>query len=269
MREDLNKLLCERERHRHADCYGNYRHLKLFDDKYYDDDFDEPFAGVGSGHRESMKRRYGYDTKSFNENLNPLLGFIRGSLGKKWDKVYSEVCEVFDKRSVINQHILLHLFQYVELDMHVGKDGKLYVFDTYSPNRYNPLEKSSTEYYVDPRDGILKYNHKRLTYRQERRQQLEEHAKKEAAKRRVINEMLELHQEDGIWYEVEYVLPERWARTELDANGKERIVYYSQYVRDASPVEVDISKRVRGKQRQLNHKELKRYGLVNEFKKAA
>lgn len=127
MREDLNKLLCERERIGHSDRYGSYRRLKHFKDESDIEDSDELFTGVGSSHRESMKIRYGYDTKSFNENLNPLYGFIHKSVGKKWDKIYSEICKVFDKRSVINQHILIHLFQKVETkDIVVGTNGKLW-----------------------------------------------------------------------------------------------------------------------------------------------
>lgn len=268
MRKDLNKLLCERERIGHEDCYGNYRHLKLHDDKYDVEDSDDLFTGVGSGHREPMKLRYGYETKSFNENLNPLKGFIRSRLGKKWDKVYSEICEVFDKRSVINQHILIHLFQYVELDVHVGNDRKLYVFNPNSTDRYDLLDEASTEYYVDPRDGILKYNHKRITYRQQRRRSLDEHAKKEAAKRRVIDEMLEVQQEDGIWYEVQYAPVERWSRVEVDEQGNKRTVYYSSYVRDSVSCPRPGERYIKVRQ-QLNHKDLKRHGLVNEFKKAA
>jgi hypothetical protein len=265
MRKDLNKLLCERERVGHSDHYGYYRRSKRFDGQHDVEDTNELFTGVGSGHRESMTARHG--TKSFNENLNPLYGFIRKSLGKKWDKVYSEICEVFDKRSVINQHILIHLFQYVETNVRVGTDGKLYVLREYT-NEYIPVGETSTEYYVDPRDGILKYNHARLTQRQEMRAWREERQRRQLDKKRVLGPMLELERVDGIWYEFQYAPVERWARVETDENGYERTVYYSSYVRDSVSCPKDGERAIKAK-RQLSHKELKRYGLTNEFKEAA
>jgi len=270
MREDLNKLLCERERVGHSDRYGNYRRLKHFEDKSDIEDSDELFTGVGSSHRESMKIRYGYDTKSFNENLNPLRGFIRSSVGKKWNKVYSEICKVFDKRSVINQHILVHLFQYVETkDIVVGANGKLW----YRPTEYvfstepHPLKESSVEYYVDPRDGILKYNDGHQTQRQAARQRAVERAKEKAAVLRVLNDQTELHNISGSWFEVKFEHVAGQTETEMVTDYyrknwlRTRTVYPYRF--DVLAKQTVAEKRVAVSKRQLSHKELRKYGLTN------
>lgn len=203
MRSDLNKLLCERERTGHEMKYGDERHSRAFKETQLEDD--EPFQGVSSTHREGMKVRYRYRRKEFSENLNPLYGFIRKSVGRKWDSVYSEICEVFDKRSVINQHILVHLFQYVEQDIAVI-DGKMYVEGKMYSKRI-PLEESFTEYYVDPRDGILKINKSRLGRRQIIKNRQEREAKEQEKVRRVVDDQTELHLINDCWFEVKFLTP--------------------------------------------------------------
>lgn len=170
MRADMNKLLCERERTRSWDSHHSYR----THDHHSWESGDEPVgASVQSGHRESMKYRYrrsGWDdSKSFSENLNPLYGWVRSNVGRRWNKVYSELCATFNMKSTINDHIMLHLKQYVEIADIKVVDGKLFVFSAYSGLTH--MSKAfSVEYYVDPRDGILKRNKHHMSYGRYRRQ---------------------------------------------------------------------------------------------------
>lgn len=269
MREDLNKLLCERERPRSYDHYCNYRNLERFnslhDVPYDDEDFAEPFTGIGSGSRESMKYRYGWDSKSFNENLNPLWGVIRKNVGRKWDKVYSELCQVFDKRSVINQHILTHLFQTVEINV-VVEDGELWVTQRYRSAPVQ-LRDSDVEYYVDPRDGILKFNAHRKSYRTVRR---EREAAEKAAKAkvlRVIDANTELHLINGVWFEVKFVSFEGTRTTKMVNNVWSKTSHMKTVIE--YPYRYDVLKktlvsdaRVAVSKRTVSHKVLKRHGLA-------
>jgi hypothetical protein len=195
MRADLNKLLCERERRGSGDHYSNYRHLKHFDTKV-DDDGD---AGIA---RESMKKRYqsGWSTKELNENLNPLYGAVRKAVGRPWNKFYSDLCKSFDKRSVINQHILEHLYSYIEVkDMYIGEDGKPWVRGHYGGGN-EPIAGSSFRYYVDPRDGIIKANNQRITHKQRNAMRAAKAKTTEDAIKRVIDDKNVLHFQDGVWY---------------------------------------------------------------------
>lgn len=159
MRPDLNKVLCERERR------GSHhlKHKAVRRSKKHAPDLD-PEEGGHAG-REGMKHRYvvSGDTKSFSENLNPLQGIVRKWVNRPWNKFFSELCKTFNMRSVINQHILQHLYQYVEKET-FEKDGVLYVREhQYTPEM--PLALSNAEFYVDLR-GIIRLNRDRVTYRQ-------------------------------------------------------------------------------------------------------
>lgn len=191
MRADLNKLLCERERLGHTKSYKDVRRNKKFDAA--DDD--------GALHsRESMKHRHVRhgEPKSFNENLNPLWGQVRKAVGRPWNKFYSDLCKNFDKRSVINQHILEHLMQYVETDVHV-KDGELYFRNNYSGDV--PLKRDTfTEFYVDPRDGILKRN---KNYKRWSQQNRELRKKREAEEAKItcwLDDDNVLRKVDDVWF---------------------------------------------------------------------
>lgn len=194
MRPDLNKLLCERERVGSTDKYKNYRRLKKFNPAPGDEGENLPF-------REGTKFRYGYDGRSFNENLSPLRGAIRANLGKRWDTFYSELCKNFDKRSVINQHILQHLFQYVEREVYI-ENGEVWVRQgKYSRSGDTKLRDStSTEYYVDPRDGIMKKNKWYKGDKQREQRQAAEQRKAALEVIRWIDDDNVLHNIDGVWF---------------------------------------------------------------------
>jgi len=271
MREDLNKLMCEHERARSSDNYGNYRHLKDYDVAGDIDNDGEPFAGVSSGYRESMKARYAGGSKSFSENLNPLFGFIRKSVGKPWDDVYSEICKGFDKRSVINQHILIHLFQYVEIKgVTIGNDGKLWYRPTqfYSWRDAQLLSESHVEYYVDPRDGILKKNHDHKTHGQVHRLFQERLKEEEAKVRRVISETTEVRKLHGCWFEIKFEDIEGIRETKISDLPYRKnwlqttTVFMPRY--DVLAGCTVAEKRVAVSKRQLCHRDLRKYGLTNE-----
>lgn len=155
MRDDFNKQLTERERLGHKSKFGDYRNAKL--NKALDEDMS---GGKESIHARRRNAKGGANTrKQFNENLNPLRSFLHTNLGRPWDKIYSEITTAFDKRKVINNHILEHLFQYVELDVHIV-DGKPCTRARWrsSSMEFYPIQSHGRmpSYYVDPRDGLLK-----------------------------------------------------------------------------------------------------------------
>lgn len=266
LRPDLNKLLCEHERHHSWDGFNNYRHNREFKQDLNDLLDDEHFGGVSGGHRESMKYRYGYDTKEFGENFAPLWGFIRKSVNRPWDKVYSELCSVFDKRSVINQHILTHLDDFVERkDVYEGFDGQLYIHSNYGTDR--PLKGSGTEYYVDPRDGILKLNTRRVSYDQQYRQREAARKRAELAVKRVVNKDIELHNIDGTWFEVkfEHFKPRTTMRFTTPSQYSKpylRAEHEYPYKFDVLQKKTVQTSKVATSKRTLSHKELKKYGVV-------
>jgi hypothetical protein len=193
MRDDFAKQLTERERVHHADHYHNYRHVKgpkgLTDDEV--------------GGRESMRKRYnhGYDRKHFNENLNPLKGWLHSCIGKKWDKCYSELRKKFDARKVVNNHILEHLYQYIQIHTKVV-DGQVMALQRWSDKGYVPVKEISHDYYVCPRDGTVKVTHK-----QPRRSLIKQKEAEQRQKQLAVERYLDSHNVlrfiDGVWYHFE------------------------------------------------------------------
>lgn len=199
MREDFNKQLTERERLGHKRKFGDHRNAKA--NKVLDEEM--------SGGKESIhtRRRHakGYATgrKSFNENLNPLRSFLHTNLGRPWDKIYSEITSSFDKRKVINNHILEHLFQYVELDVHIV-DGKPCTRSRWrsASSEFYPIESGGRmpSYYVDPRDGLLKTPKRGKTRRQREAESAAELKKKQDAMYRRLDDDNHLVLKDGTWW---------------------------------------------------------------------
>lgn len=271
MRKDMNKLLCEQERRRSWDKYHNYRNVNRDDVvEISDDDLELAAVGTTNARRESMKARYdyGYNRRDFSENLNPLYGFVRKNAGRRWDDVYSELCQAFDMRSVINQHILIHLFQYVEKETRIGDDGNVcYLHIGYSSDsEWEPIYKSYSEYYVHPITNILTQND-RKTRRQEWKETKERKKAEELKVKRVINNTLELHKINNCWFEVKFET--------IDGTQEEKEIMNpwqkrpSRIMTTVFPYRLDVLRnshiaeaRVAVSKRQLSHRELRKYKLI-------
>ena len=260
MRDDLNKVLCERPRPGSSDNFSYHRNAREFDRDYSDD---EPFYGVGSGYRESMKFRYRGEGKPFNEFLTPLWRLLHKHVGKNWDKVYSKLCSVFDMRSSLNQHIVTHLFERVERNV-VEIDGKLYAPPYYS-NGYVPLKESQVEFYIDPRDHVLKLNN-RTSRRSQIIQREKERIRKLEQTRRIISEDEELHLLGDTWFLITFETYHGHRRTR-DYSLKDRVVRHTSV---EYPIKWDVLKqatvscsKVAVRKQTACHRLLKQYGMTN------
>src|SRR5438552_1137389 len=111
MRNDIKYLLVERQR-----VGSGNRSLKtarsLKAGLEYSDDFD-----AGPSVQRSSRAAYGWNMKDLNENLRPLYQFLRKSVGKHWNRVYSEIREQVDPRRTIGFHVLQHVEQFVLQDV--------------------------------------------------------------------------------------------------------------------------------------------------------
>jgi hypothetical protein len=97
--------------------------------------------------KETHWQRFGYK-RHFNEHLSPLRRYLHKQLGRPWNKVHSEICANINQGNVVQNHILTHLYQYVE--RHVcERNGKIERLDG------RPLHFWSL-YYVCPRTRLLR-----------------------------------------------------------------------------------------------------------------
>lgn len=106
--------------------------------------------------KESMspRRKYGWDCKELNENLNPLKRFLERSVGRPWDKVFSEISEHIDMNSTVKRHIWQHVFDFVEQHTFM-EDGKVWTHGRWNKERA-PIEDGFVELYIHPVDRLLK-----------------------------------------------------------------------------------------------------------------
>jgi hypothetical protein len=145
--------------------------------------------------RESLKMTWARQSgqlKSLNENLAPLLRFLRSRIGRRWDDVYSEICERINRDSAVQLHIWQHLMWSVERDP--VRLAKVMARSPYGPR---------CDFYVDPVDGHL-------------REWLDGTATKRYwRERRVAERQPRFHtiggrhykRLDGIWYELTLAAP--------------------------------------------------------------
>lgn len=104
------------------------------------------------GKIQGMRRPYNrnYSRKEFGEYFAPMLGMLKKNVGRPWNKVYSELCEVLTGGGTVIQHAKVHLFQYVEVSPQ-WVDGKPCNFKY--GGEFPSLRPGS--YYVDQR-GLLR-----------------------------------------------------------------------------------------------------------------
>lgn len=50
----------------------------------------------------------------FNDRLNPVYRWLTSKVGSRWDDVFSEICEKFDRRSLAGRHIVDHISWWVD-----------------------------------------------------------------------------------------------------------------------------------------------------------
>ncbi len=122
MRSDMQKVIIERPR-RDSRAPNRKFGARL---RYIDGhDYEEELKHVPVSF---SFRDYGCDRKRSTDVLGPLEHFLRTSLGKSWNDVYSEICAELDRRKVIGMHVFQHLWQLVERNCWIGQDGKPYVW---------------------------------------------------------------------------------------------------------------------------------------------
>jgi len=66
--------------------------------------------GLLSPYLIKIRRR----TKHFSDHLGPLRRWLRSKVGEPWDAVYQELCQQIDTKTLIGQHLFVHVWEDVE-----------------------------------------------------------------------------------------------------------------------------------------------------------
>ncbi|MFN6567534.1 hypothetical protein [Dendronalium sp. ChiSLP03b] len=90
-------------------------------------------------------------SKYLSDHLGPLRRFLRSKVGQPWNDIYSELCQRLDPSTMAGQHVLDHLWDYVERHVEII-DGGIYS----KSNRQIQLDGSYRDrFYIHPQTGIL------------------------------------------------------------------------------------------------------------------
>jgi hypothetical protein len=105
--------------------------------------------------KESMAIRHRNNDRSFNENLAPLLRWLEKQVGRPWDRVYSEACQVIKPTSTVKNHVKIHLLEMVNLKITMI-DGRPCEVDRWG--KWDEVGSSGWAGYSEIRDKQLYVN---------------------------------------------------------------------------------------------------------------
>ncbi len=176
MRDDMDRLLVTRPRWGHRYPLRGVRRRRR---ERYDPDCAPRHESMGGRQR----------TKYSSEYFSPLIRFLRKQVGRKWDDVYSEIRRTVKPDGVIQQHLYVHLADYVA-DPVFERDGRLYSNawgGSITELRARPWSDS---FYVCPRTGRLR----ELVWRG--------HPPQPHPAIRIVAPDCQLHRIGEVWYEI-------------------------------------------------------------------
>lgn len=182
MRSDMSKVIVERPRLRFPLKNGSAYPRGHLENRWAPHLEDAPSTeSMGGTYRE----------KRLNENLQPLVRFLRSRVGKRWDEVHAEIAARISCKSAVQKHVLDHLHQYVV--KHVRLEGRTVKYLRYKEEAL-ASHGMRFRFYVHPRTRLLCLAppappRKRRSTRD--------------PNRIVLSDELELRRIEGIWYEVE------------------------------------------------------------------
>jgi hypothetical protein len=260
MRKDLDKIVTERERH-----LSKERNLSTgWHTDRYDDELDEDRVSLPKLGKMKMYNREIRLNKDFSDNLSPLKRWADAQVGRKWDKVFSEIKKNFPRNKLNDHLIYTHLIGYFNIDEKLSNEieirtfkkakGKTYCKVYTKPKYGSGHEIFRGDIYVDPDTGIIKRYNKGKT---------RHHYKKEVNKTStgfILDEdgTIFISNEKGIITKIQKI-EKIWYKVTFQTVEGEMIKYFGGQYR-AQPTFIMQAKK------QLNKKELKYYGVANDKK---
>ena len=161
MRSDMGKCVIERPRSGSSNPSAKARWYGKItqDDEGYD--YDGMTKLPSSRKQEAYHPKIG--EKNFTDVLGPIEGYLRSSVGRPWDDVYSELCVGLGRFSWPMRHVLAFHVN-VAINTWEGADGHIWFDDKYGPHKVDGGYRS--EFYVHPRSKTLQYKkQERFKYR--------------------------------------------------------------------------------------------------------
>ena len=202
---------------------------------------------------EGIRRAY-KSRKAFTDLLGPLKRWLQSQVGRPWNDVYSEACEVIKADSPIRAHVKTHLLEFVERHTFM-RDGVVCIIDTSRKGGIIPVTAKRfgyTLFYVHPETGLL--HRIDPTSRNEWRKARGE---KQREALHWLNDHFALKQINRIWFTCQFKEVPLQGPFKAYDHAREQTVGLGGLVRREKVYLHCIAKR------QLSRRELRRYGLRN------
>lgn len=277
MRNDMGKVIIERPRYgmRIKQPKGSKKNTPKIDLE------DQP-------KNEKIRRKWisnWNDSKRSTDVLGPLAGYVRKQIGRPFSKVFSEISKVLRPTGLTGSHAQDHLWRMLITKVVIDEQGRpchsdMPRFKDKKENIYLPI--ISTKYsdiaYVDPRDGIIKASPKERTFKKklEIPYVIWEEKNEDGA--------IGYKQIKGIWYEITFEKVRKQKKTEVKTMTYSKMKFYRDVETITNPSDCLLkttsivfglkdsdlyslygtNKYVGISKRQLNKKEIKKFGLKDK-----
>ncbi|HLJ45238.1 MAG TPA: hypothetical protein VKU01_04490 [Bryobacteraceae bacterium] len=144
MRRDMGRVVIERPR-RGSSHKG--AKVRQFGGRINEDnDYDGP-TRLPSSREKIYGQAAGVRPKEFTDLLGPLRRYLRKNVGRPWNKVYSEACEVLRSGGRGVEHVLdVHLLSEVDRDVEMDSEGNAFSVQ---------FGYRISGFFVHPRTGLL------------------------------------------------------------------------------------------------------------------
>ncbi|MEM1251667.1 MAG: hypothetical protein AAGI69_04480 [Cyanobacteria bacterium P01_H01_bin.21] len=96
-------------------------------------------------------------TKWLSDHLGPLRRLLRSQVGQPWNQVYSRLCRDLNPGTMAGQHVIDHLWDFVERHVEFI-DGLPYAkhgYRSWQGERRSLADSYGTKFYVHPETGLL------------------------------------------------------------------------------------------------------------------
>jgi len=209
MRKDMKKVIVTPGRVGGGGKYPRHRYRFELDDEDYEI-IRERGTPKGRGMRKPHEQ--GWDTtKEQTDHLGPIIGLLKKNVGRKWNDVWSEICEFADTRDLMGDHLRRHVMWFVETATEINDKGEV-VSKPHGSRFY-----WRNEFYVHPETGVLCEGKKKIRKYQRPQRVLIE----------VENQQYVQH--DGLWYRVKMkpvpvVGKNAWGNPEYDNSVRDVFV---------------------------------------------
>jgi hypothetical protein len=128
-------------------------------------------------------------SKRLSDHLGPLRRFLRSKVGQPWNEVYSELCQRLDHNTMAGQHVIGHVWDYVERHVEII-DGVVYR-KAYRRYQVRLDESYRDSFYIHPETGIL-CAVKKVPRKQKKKQEQTDVV--------IVDDYHQYHKLNEIWY---------------------------------------------------------------------